>query len=155
MGKIIFNNLLMTDCMFFNFQWASCHVTVDTDLIHSTLNYMVSLLHSSTSKGPPLSATSALLSQVTSLLPASSTDQNDAVSNKRKMWSEVNRRKTFNNWPHRDYKWAVPDTMAQAGFYHQVRYQILQSISVNHSLKPNFGSSLQSSKVHNENKVSN
>ena len=116
-------NQLKSFTTFFNFQWASCHVKVEADLIYSTLNHIVSLLHSSGKKNPPLSATSALLSQVTSLLPASSTDQNDAVSNKRKMWTEVNRRKTFSNWPHKDYKWAVPDTMAQAGFYHQVEYQ--------------------------------
>lgn len=85
---------------------------------------MLSLLHNSSTKGPPLSSTSALLSQVSSLLPASSTDQIDGVSNKRKMWCEVNRRRTFVNWPHKDYKWAVPDTMAQAGFYHQVRCAI-------------------------------
>ena len=105
---------------FINFQWASCHIKIDTDLVHSTLNHMVSLLHSSTPKGPQLSSTSALLSQVTCLLPTSSNDQSDTVSTKVKMWSEINRRKTFMNWPHKDYKWAVPDTMAQAGFFHQV-----------------------------------
>ena len=117
--SLISKYLISKTFILFNFQWASCDIKVETDLIHTTLNHMVSQLHNN--KGPQLSSTSALLSQVANLLPASSNDQNDAVSNKRKMWSEANRRKTFINWPHKDYKWAVPDTMAQAGFYHQVK----------------------------------
>lgn len=35
------------------------------------------------------------------------------------MASEARRRETFSRWPHMDYKWALPDQMAQAGFYHQ------------------------------------
>lgn len=35
------------------------------------------------------------------------------------MYSEAVRRQTFEKWPHMDYKWALPDQMAQAGFYHQ------------------------------------
>jgi hypothetical protein len=38
---------------------------------------------------------------------------------KRFMNSEANRRSTFQDWPHMDYKWLLPDTLAQAGFYHQ------------------------------------
>ncbi|KAJ7404249.1 hypothetical protein WISP_146258 [Willisornis vidua] len=36
------------------------------------------------------------------------------------MYSEANRRETFTSWPHVGYRWAQPDPMAQAGFYHQV-----------------------------------
>lgn len=36
------------------------------------------------------------------------------------MYSEANRRETFTSWPHTGYRWAQPDPMAQAGFYHQV-----------------------------------
>lgn len=36
------------------------------------------------------------------------------------MYSEANRRETFTSWPHSGYRWAQPDPMAQAGFYHQV-----------------------------------
>ena len=35
------------------------------------------------------------------------------------MHSEAVRRQTFERWPHMDYKWALPDQMAQAGFYHE------------------------------------
>lgn len=37
------------------------------------------------------------------------------------MYSEANRRETFTSWPHVGYRWAQPDPMAQAGFYHQVK----------------------------------
>lgn len=35
------------------------------------------------------------------------------------MHAEATRRQTFARWPHMDYKWALPEQMAQAGFYHQ------------------------------------
>ena len=38
---------------------------------------------------------------------------------KRYMCSESTRRATFNQWPHMDYKWVLPDALAQAGFFHQ------------------------------------
>jgi hypothetical protein len=38
---------------------------------------------------------------------------------KRYMCSEATRRATFNEWPHMDYKWVLPDALAQSGFYHQ------------------------------------
>ncbi|VDO52328.1 unnamed protein product [Onchocerca flexuosa] len=39
--------------------------------------------------------------------------------NKEMMASEAARRLTFQNWPHMDYRWALPYQMAEAGFYHQ------------------------------------
>lgn len=42
---------------------------------------------------------------------------------KRYMCSEATRRATFNEWPHMDYKWVLPDALAQAGFYHQPTHQ--------------------------------
>ena len=35
------------------------------------------------------------------------------------MYSELARCDTFHKWPHMNYKWALPEKMAQAGFYHQ------------------------------------
>jgi baculoviral IAP repeat-containing protein 6 len=52
------------------------------------------------------------LNNMGSIAPISSFD-------KRYMCSEANRRATFNEWPHMDYKWVLPDALAQAGFYHQ------------------------------------
>ncbi|VDK73715.1 unnamed protein product [Litomosoides sigmodontis] len=39
--------------------------------------------------------------------------------NKEMMASEAARRLTFQNWPHMEYRWALPCQMAEAGFYHQ------------------------------------
>ena len=60
------------------------------------------------------SSSSALFgnSNLGAIAPISSFD-------KRYMCSEANRRATFNEWPHMDYKWVLPDALAQAGFYHQ------------------------------------
>lgn len=44
------------------------------------------------------------------------------------MYSEANRRERFTSWPHVGYRWAQPDPMAQAGFYHQVKGFIVFSI---------------------------
>lgn len=44
------------------------------------------------------------------------------------MYSEANRRETFTSWPHVGYRWAQPDPMAQAGFYHQVKGLLVLSI---------------------------
>ena len=46
------------------------------------------------------------------------------------MYSEANRRETFTSWPHAGYRWAQPDPMAQAGFYHQVSFERTWNISL-------------------------
>lgn len=46
---------------------------------------------------------------------------NSGSSQRLLMYSEATRRQTFARWPHMDYKWALPNRMAQAGFYHQPR----------------------------------
>ena len=71
-----------------------------------------SIAHSS--NGPTASMMSSAGSSI--LNPYSTFD-------KRYMCSEANRRATFYEWPHMDYKWVVPDALAQAGFYHQPSHQ--------------------------------
>ncbi|XP_050306481.1 baculoviral IAP repeat-containing protein 6 isoform X2 [Anthonomus grandis grandis] len=41
------------------------------------------------------------------------------ATDRKMMASEARRRETFSHWPHMDYKWALPEQMAQAGFYHE------------------------------------
>ncbi len=36
---------------------------------------------------------------------------------KSQMFSESARLATFHSWPHSDYKWALPDKMAEAGMH--------------------------------------
>lgn len=70
---------------------------------------------------PGLAIASAINERLTDLLMgARATEMNWHSHNIRMlMHSEVVRRHTFEKWPHMDYKWALPDQMAQAGFYHQ------------------------------------
>lgn len=63
---------------------------------------------------PELQVASAVQERLSELLG----EQTNA-SDRKMMASEVRRRETFSQWPHMDYKWALPEQMAQAGFYHQ------------------------------------
>lgn len=67
---------------------------------------------------PALSISSAVNERLTDLIVDGRTIENDQIQ-RFHMYSEAARRKTFDSWPHMDYKWALPDQMAQAGFYHQ------------------------------------
>lgn len=71
---------------------------------------------------PALAIASAINERLTDLLAgARLRDINWHCKNFQRvlMHSEAVRRQTFEKWPHMDYKWALPDQMAQAGFYHQ------------------------------------
>ncbi|KAI9525107.1 Baculoviral IAP repeat-containing protein 6 [Dissostichus eleginoides] len=52
------------------------------------------------------------------------------------MYSEANRRETFTSWPHAGYRWAQPDPMAQAGFYHQGEHTQNVPLSVTLATSP-------------------
>ncbi|XP_075222220.1 BIR repeat containing ubiquitin-conjugating enzyme isoform X2 [Lycorma delicatula] len=65
---------------------------------------------------PSLTIASALNERLNSLLPP---PLDGTPPDRSLMFSEAMRRQTFANWPHMNYKWALPDQMAQAGFYHQ------------------------------------
>ena len=43
----------------------------------------------------------------------------DSIVDRALMYSELARCETFHKWPHMTYKWALPEKMAQAGFFHQ------------------------------------
>ncbi|XP_045481363.1 baculoviral IAP repeat-containing protein 6 [Harmonia axyridis] len=63
---------------------------------------------------PELAVASAIQERMSELLGEIAN-----ASDRRAMASESKRRDTFSQWPHMDYKWALPEQMAQAGFYHQ------------------------------------
>lgn len=67
---------------------------------------------------PALAIASAVNERLTDLIVGARIIENDNTQ-RFHMFSEAARRKTFDQWPHMDYKWALPDQMAQAGFYHQ------------------------------------
>ncbi|XP_076756528.1 BIR repeat containing ubiquitin-conjugating enzyme isoform X2 [Xylocopa sonorina] len=66
---------------------------------------------------PALPIASAINERLNGLLPGLPLEGGPA--DKALMFSEATRRDTFSKWPHMNYKWALPDQMAQAGFYHQ------------------------------------
>lgn len=70
---------------------------------------------------PALAIASAINERLTDLLVGSRVVDtvNSSSFERCLMYSEHARRQTFEKWPHMDYKWALPDQMAQAGFYHQ------------------------------------
>lgn len=70
---------------------------------------------------PGLAIASAINERLTDLMrSARYMDSLAAPDNNERylMITEAARRETFVNWPHLDYKWALPDQMAQAGFYY-------------------------------------
>jgi baculoviral IAP repeat-containing protein 6 (apollon) len=92
------------------------------ELPHSSLKVvastMVMELKSLQRHVPALSIASAVNERLTDLIVGGRIVENDQIQ-RFHMYSEAARRKTFDSWPHMDYKWALPDQMAQAGFYHQ------------------------------------
>ncbi|XP_046401534.1 baculoviral IAP repeat-containing protein 6 [Ischnura elegans] len=76
---------------------------------------------------PALPVASAITERLNCLLPGlrpssgsvAGNGQDRSTIDRAFMFSEAARRETFGRWPHMNYKWALPDQMAQAGFYHQ------------------------------------
>ncbi|XP_032684948.1 baculoviral IAP repeat-containing protein 6 isoform X6 [Odontomachus brunneus] len=66
---------------------------------------------------PALPIASAINERLNGLLPGLALEGGPA--DRALMFSEAARRDTFPKWPHMNYKWALPDQMAQAGFYHE------------------------------------
>ncbi|KAI5706497.1 hypothetical protein M8J75_008669 [Diaphorina citri] len=68
---------------------------------------------------PALAIASAINERLNCLHPTPFPIDSQPSDHRNLMFSEAARRETFAKWPHMDYKWALPDQMAQAGFYHQ------------------------------------
>ncbi|MFT7805918.1 baculoviral IAP repeat-containing protein 6 isoform X6 [Arapaima gigas] len=69
-----------------------------------------------------LSVASSIMDRLSYLLPSARPELGIGPGrsvDRSLMYSEANRRETFTSWPHAGYRWAQPDPMAQAGFYHQ------------------------------------
>ena len=92
------------------------------ELPHSSLkvvcSYMVIELKRLQRHIPALAIASSVNERLTDLIVGGRIIDNDQTQ-RFHMFSEAARRKTFDSWPHMDYKWALPDQMAQAGFYQQ------------------------------------
>lgn len=103
--------------VFFSFQWE----TICLELSHSSLRMvageMVMQLKRLDRHIPALAIASAINERLTDLLEGARVTEPSAL-NRFYMFSEATRWQTFEGWPHMDYKWVLPDQMAQAGFYH-------------------------------------
>ncbi|XP_055530487.1 baculoviral IAP repeat-containing protein 6 isoform X3 [Wyeomyia smithii] len=95
--------------------------TVCLELPHSSLRMvaggMVMQLKRLDRHIPALAIASAINERLTDLLEGARVTEPTTL-NRFHMFSEATRRQTFEGWPHMDYKWVLPDQMAQAGFYH-------------------------------------
>ncbi|XP_054725362.1 baculoviral IAP repeat-containing protein 6 isoform X3 [Anastrepha obliqua] len=103
-------------------RWNTICLEVSYSSLKLVANNVVIMLKRLERHIPALAIASAINERLTDLLAGSRIpDLSWHGSNFQRvlMHSEAVRRHTFEKWPHMDYKWALPDQMAQAGFYHQ------------------------------------
>ncbi|XP_067616443.1 baculoviral IAP repeat-containing protein 6 isoform X2 [Eurosta solidaginis] len=103
-------------------RWNTICLEVSYSSLKLVANNVVIMLKRLERHIPALAIASAINERLTDLLAGSRIpDLSWHGSNFQRvlMHSEAVRRQTFEKWPHMDYKWALPDQMAQAGFYHQ------------------------------------
>uniref|UniRef100_A0A182SYF5 UBC core domain-containing protein n=1 Tax=Anopheles maculatus TaxID=74869 RepID=A0A182SYF5_9DIPT len=97
--------------------------TVCLELPHSSLRMVASgvvmQLRRLDQHIPAMAIASAINERLTDLLRGARVNESAKSVQRFQMYSEAARRQTFEAWPHMDYKWVLPDQMAQAGFYHQ------------------------------------
>ncbi|KAJ8250600.1 hypothetical protein COCON_G00225220 [Conger conger] len=100
--------------------------TVTFHLPHNVLKVVTSALVNELKKinqnVAALSVASSIMDRLSYLLPSARPELGVGPGrsvDRSLMYSEANRRETFTSWPHAGYRWAQPDPMAQAGFYHQ------------------------------------
>ncbi|KAJ8418302.1 hypothetical protein AAFF_G00140110 [Aldrovandia affinis] len=103
-------------------KWA----TVTFHLPHNVLKVVASAIVNELKKinqnVAALSVASSIMDRLSYLLPSARPELGVGPGrsvDRSLMYSEANRRETFTSWPHAGYRWAQPDPMAQAGFYHQ------------------------------------
>ncbi|XP_033127778.1 baculoviral IAP repeat-containing protein 6-like isoform X2 [Anneissia japonica] len=101
-------------------KWATVKMNLPHVAIRSVCSSLVSAPQNTNKPG--LSIASAILDRLDSLYSANQPEFTPVGStrtvDRSLMYTEAARRNTFSAWPHMDYKWALPDAMAQAGFYH-------------------------------------
>ncbi|XP_070137301.1 dual E2 ubiquitin-conjugating enzyme/E3 ubiquitin-protein ligase BIRC6 isoform X1 [Drosophila bipectinata] len=103
-------------------RWNTICLEVPYSSLKLVANNVVILLKRLERHIPVLAIASAINERLTDMLMGSRVPEfGFGYSNFQRvlMHSESVRRQTFEKWPHMDYKWALPDQMAQAGFYHQ------------------------------------
>ncbi|GFS25394.1 baculoviral IAP repeat-containing protein 6, partial [Elysia marginata] len=99
-------------------KWATVTLQMQHLTIRSVCSALMEELTKSNQTGQGFPVASAIVDRLGFLLPSSRLDIMKEPINRALMYSEAARRETFVNWPHMNYKWALPEPMAQAGFFH-------------------------------------
>lgn len=105
-------------------KWSTLRLELPLGVLRSVCLGLISELKRLTRYIPALSTASALNHRLAHLLPPPTPDTGQGPPgsgppDRDAMFSEASRLATFIKWPHMNYKWALPEQMAQAGFYHQ------------------------------------
>ncbi|XP_064112985.1 baculoviral IAP repeat-containing protein 6-like isoform X2 [Macrobrachium nipponense] len=105
-------------------KWSTLRLELPLGVLRSVCVGLVSELKRLTKYTPALSIASALIHRLAHLLPPPTPDTGqgppgNSAPDRDAMFSEAARLATFIKWPHMNYKWALPEQMAQAGFFHQ------------------------------------
>ncbi|XP_053375851.1 baculoviral IAP repeat-containing protein 6-like isoform X2 [Mercenaria mercenaria] len=100
-------------------KWATVCLKVPYSSLKTASSSLVTEMKRMNIHRPGLSIASAVTDRLGYLLPSNISDLNNGTIERSLMYSEAARRDTFTKWPHMNYKWALPEPMAQAGFYHQ------------------------------------
>ncbi|EMP24451.1 Baculoviral IAP repeat-containing protein 6, partial [Chelonia mydas] len=104
-------------------EWATVTFHLPHHVLKSVANAIVNELKKINQNIAALPVASSVMDRLSYLLPSARPELGVGPGrsvDRSLMYSEANRRETFTSWPHVGYRWAQPDPMAQAGFYHQV-----------------------------------
>ncbi|ETE62917.1 Baculoviral IAP repeat-containing protein 6, partial [Ophiophagus hannah] len=103
-------------------KWATVMFHLPHHVLKSVASAIVSELKKINQNIAALPVASSVMDRLSYLLPSARPELGVGPGrsvDRSLMYSEANRRETFTSWPHVGYRWAQPDPMAQAGFYHQ------------------------------------
>ncbi|XP_041105893.1 baculoviral IAP repeat-containing protein 6-like isoform X2 [Polyodon spathula] len=104
-------------------KWATVTFHLPHHVLKSVASAIVNELKKINQNVAALTVASSIMDRLSYLLPSARPELGVGPGrsvDRSLMYSEANRRETFTSWPHVGYRWAQPDPMAQAGFYHQV-----------------------------------
>ncbi|XP_055983998.1 baculoviral IAP repeat-containing protein 6 isoform X2 [Sorex fumeus] len=103
-------------------KWATVTFHLPHHVLKSVASAIVNELKKINQNVAALPVASSVMDRLSYLLPSARPELGVGPGrsvDRSLMYSEANRRETFTSWPHVGYRWAQPDPMAQAGFYHQ------------------------------------
>ncbi|XP_056423373.1 baculoviral IAP repeat-containing protein 6 isoform X3 [Hyla sarda] len=103
-------------------KWATVTFHLPHHVLKSVTGAIVNELKKINQNVAALPVASSIMDRLSYLLPSARPELGVGPGrsvDRSLMYSEANRRETFTSWPHVGYRWAQPDPMAQAGFYHQ------------------------------------